>query len=185
MDTLILPKLLLIAGTGRNSGKTTLACQLIKKYSSLYPVIAIKISPHFHPEEHSGHPIMDTKHIYIAEETDMLKLKDSNKMLAAGAEKSYFVMTDQDHIGIAFSEVLKQCNDHDFLICESGGLRNYIVPGLFVFMQHKNITENKHETELYKKLADCLITFDGEKTNYNIDEIIISENRWKLQKLLQ
>ncbi|MBK8884338.1 MAG: hypothetical protein IPN67_18855 [Bacteroidales bacterium] len=42
-----IPNLLLIAGTGTKSGKTTMACKIIRQFSEL-KITAIKITPHFH-----------------------------------------------------------------------------------------------------------------------------------------
>ena len=39
--------LLLFAGTGTKSGKTTMACRIIAKFPEL-KITAIKITPHFH-----------------------------------------------------------------------------------------------------------------------------------------
>ncbi len=42
-----IPNLLIIAGTGNKSGKTTFACRLIEQFRSL-DIISMKITPHFH-----------------------------------------------------------------------------------------------------------------------------------------
>ena len=39
--------LLLIAGTGTKSGKTSMACKIIRQFQEL-KITAIKITPHFH-----------------------------------------------------------------------------------------------------------------------------------------
>ena len=44
-----IPHLLLIAGNGRNVGKTTLACKIIAQFARETEVIGLKITPHFHP----------------------------------------------------------------------------------------------------------------------------------------
>ena len=46
-----IPNMLLIAGTGRKSGKTTLACACIAHFSKQTGIYAIKISPHTHDDE--------------------------------------------------------------------------------------------------------------------------------------
>ena len=42
-----IPNLLLIAGTGTKSGKTSMACRIIEQFPEL-KITAIKITPHFH-----------------------------------------------------------------------------------------------------------------------------------------
>ncbi|MBI5010191.1 MAG: hypothetical protein HZB98_11220, partial [Bacteroidia bacterium] len=41
------PNLLIIAGTGNKSGKTSMACRIIESFPGL-KITAIKITPHFH-----------------------------------------------------------------------------------------------------------------------------------------
>jgi len=43
------PNILLVSGNGRNSGKTTLACKIIERFSKDHEITGLKISPHFHP----------------------------------------------------------------------------------------------------------------------------------------
>jgi molybdopterin-guanine dinucleotide biosynthesis protein len=181
MDVLIMPRVLLIAGSGRNSGKTTLACEIISKFSASKSIVAIKISPHLHKIKPTGEIILDTDKLLITSETDISVQKDSARMLAAGARKSFFIMTERETAGQAFSEVLPFIGDHDFIVCESGGLRNFVKPGLFLLMQNLKHLELKPEFEKMKSLADQLITFDGVSTDFNINTILISENQWKIK----
>jgi len=44
---MVIPNLLLIAGTGNKSGKTTLACRVIEQFRQS-GISAVKITPHFH-----------------------------------------------------------------------------------------------------------------------------------------
>jgi hypothetical protein len=184
MDILILPRLLIIAGTGRNSGKTTMACQLIQKFSPLYPIVAIKISPHFHKNVTSGNVIINSPDLYIAQETDPSKPKDSSRLLEAGARISFFVMTNRNNAGEAFKEVMNLTDDKDYIICESGGLRNFVQPGLFLMMHPSDQKEIKPETDHLKSLADARISFDGHQTDFDLNSITLSENKWKLQNLI-
>ena len=48
------PNILTIAGTGRNVGKTTLACSIIKKMALNARITAIKITPHFHKVDYQA-----------------------------------------------------------------------------------------------------------------------------------
>ncbi len=91
MGILKLPQLLLIAGNGRDSGKTTLACLIIQKFSPEHQIIALKISPHKHRIAAGGKVICDTENLYIAEETNAGTGKDSSRMLQAGASRSFFI----------------------------------------------------------------------------------------------
>lgn len=181
METLKLPQLLLIAGTGRDSGKTTLVCDVIQKFSPLQPLIAIKITPHFHKNSESGTILIDTENLYIAEETDSATGKDSSRMLNAGATHSYFVMTKDENLKEAFMRIRELIPPDSLTICESGGLRNYINPGLFFMMNKKGTDAFKPSAEKLIPLANRMITFDGEKIDFDPDTIEITDNQWTLK----
>lgn len=182
METIVLPHLLLIAGTGRNTGKTTLACNIIRKFSPHKSIIALKITPHFHGNIQSGKVLIDNTNLYIAEETDSTTGKDSSLMLAAGAQQSFFVMATDEHLGSAILEICKMAPSKVLLVCESGGLRDWVVPGVFLMMNSTISGIIKSSAEKLKLLADRLITFDGEKIDFDIDTIEITDNRWTLKQ---
>ncbi len=96
------PNLLLIAGTGRNSGKTTFACSTIKKVSEIIKVTALKISPHFHGGTESLKMLVGNENFNLYEETSATSDKDSSKMLQAGAVKVYYIETSDSFISEAF-----------------------------------------------------------------------------------
>jgi len=181
MEPQKLPQLLLIAGTGRDSGKTTLACVLIRKFTSLKSVIALKITPHFHKNIESGRILHKTRELYIAEETDTSTGKDSSRMLKAGALHSYFVMTTDEYLFEAFLKVRELIPTDSLIICESGGLRQYVEPGLFFMMNKKGTETVKPLSEKLLALADRVITFDGKNIDFDPDTIAIEDNLWTLK----
>jgi hypothetical protein len=128
--------LLLIAGTGRNSGKTTLACQIIEQFRHL-GIISIKISPHLYMPT-DGLILVSEKYCpsgyLIYEETNPESSKDSSRMLKCGAAKVYFVQSKEEFINEAFSEIIENISEKTPVICESQTLRNYIEPGAFILM---------------------------------------------------
>ena len=63
-----IPNLLLIAGTGTKSGKTSLACKIIEQFKNLN-ITAIKISPHFHETTDGLISISEGEGYAIYEET--------------------------------------------------------------------------------------------------------------------
>ena len=126
------PNMVLISGNGRNVGKTTLACQAVRKLAQCHEVTGIKITNHFHP--------VDNKHEIIAQTPDYIivkelaeSCKDSSLMLQAGAKNVYFIMSKKESTGEAFMHIADKLAGHP-VVCESGGLRDYIHPGLFLFV---------------------------------------------------
>jgi molybdopterin-guanine dinucleotide biosynthesis protein len=182
MEVISLPNILLIAGTGRNSGKTTFACEIIKKFSPLYPIVAVKVSSHFHRNAESGIVIQNQENLHIAEETNASTSKDSSLMLAAGAKKTYFIMASDNMLGEALHTILSLVEKTDFIVCESGGLRNWVVPGLFFMMHGANNKNPKPGSEAFKEFCDRWVTLDSNGLDFNINSIHISDNRWILKE---
>jgi len=137
-----IPNLLLIAGTGTNSGKTSLACRIIESFPGL-PITAIKITPHFH-ETTPGLILKSEKDGYtIYEETNRDSSKDTSRMIRAGAAKVYIAKVKDNKLAEAFYEIMKEVPEGSPVICESPALRNFVEPGVFIIMTSEVI--NKHK----------------------------------------
>jgi hypothetical protein len=179
MDILKLPQLLVIAGNGRDSGKTTLACLIIQKFSREHQIIALKISPHRHRIASGGKIICDMENLYIAEETDAGNGKDSSRMLQAGASRSFFICSSEDQLPAAMDKILELADDHTLFVCESGGIRRFAEPGLFFVVCRAGIEDIKPGTQNLMQFENIWLTFDGHRFNLNLNEIVIHHNCWE------
>ena len=130
---LFIPNLLLIAGMGTSSGKTTMACRIIEQFRDLN-ITAIKISPHFHKTTLGLNAICEEEGYAIYEETDGETLKDTSRMLNAGASKAYYARSLDENLLFVFNKIKGLIPDGTPIICESPALRNYIEPGVFIIM---------------------------------------------------
>ena len=180
MGILKLPQLLLIAGNGRDSGKTTLACLLIKKFSTDNPIISLKISPHRHKIAAGGNVFCDTENLYLAEETDPGTGKDSSRMLQAGAVRSFFICAEGEQLPVAMNKILELTGRHALIVCESGALRKYAEPGIFFIVDRSVNKEIKPGTRMLLDFNPIWLTFDGHDFNLNLNEIVIQHNSWKI-----
>ena len=127
-----LPNMILIAGNGRNVGKTTFATNIIRHLSESTTVIGIKVSPHIHDLNEDLVIIRKTHDFVVAEERGH-SMKDSSLLLQAGARKVYFIMAKQKDLGEAFSLITDQL-EGDVVVAESGGLSELLTPGIFFFI---------------------------------------------------
>jgi hypothetical protein len=172
---MLIPNLLLIAGTGTKSGKTSVACKIIRQFSNL-SITAIKISPHFHETTEGLILKSENRGYVIYEETNNASSKDTSRMLFAGASKVYFAKVWDDQLFEVFKKIMEYMQSGVPVICESPALRNFIDPGVFIIMtsdsinKHKNIKHLQTLPHLMFKLEDL------EK----IDSLPISfeEGRW-------
>ncbi len=139
--------LLLLAGTGIKSGKTSMACRLIGDFQEL-KITAIKITPHFH-ESTAGLLTISEKNGYtIYEETDRNSFKDTSRMLAAGAHKVFFAKVRDNNLSEAFNEIMKSVPAGSPVICESPALRIFFEPGVFIIMTSDAINKYKDISHL-------------------------------------
>lgn len=170
------PNLLLVAGNGRNVGKTFLACKIIKQLSKTNEVIGIKISSHFHSVE-TGNVLVETNGFIIVEEIEISK-KDSSLMLQAGAKKVYFIMAARENLRKAFLW-LNKILPEQAIICESGGLREIVEPGVFLFVKKSG---DKIAKKGHMQFSPEIVENDGENFDFNIQNISFNHNRFLIEQ---
>ena len=178
---MLIQNLLLIAGTGNKSGKTTLACRIIGQFRE-HGIIGIKITPHFHETTPGLELLNERPDSTIYEEKNPELQKDTSLMLKAGASKVFFAkVRDADLLNV-FREILKYIPNGMPIVCESPALRYFIDPGLFIIIKSEhsnniNINELLNLPHVMLQLEDIIrvktlpIEFDDGKWTYS-DEII-------------
>jgi hypothetical protein len=137
-----IPNLLLIAGTGTKSGKTTLACKIIEQFRHLN-ITAIKITPHFHETTPKLKVIIEEPGHAVYEETNKDSSKDTSRMLRAGAVKVYYAKVLDDRLLFVFNKIKELIPEGTPIVCESPALRYYAEPGAFLIISSE--TTNKHK----------------------------------------
>jgi hypothetical protein len=156
---LTIQNLLLIAGTGTKSGKTTLACKIIRQFAGS-GIFAIKITPHFHETTAGLITIEEGAGYAIYEETERAGFKDTARMLSAGSEKVYFAKVWDDQLFDVFLKIMKLIPAGVPVICESPALRNFVEPGVFVIMTSEVINKHKDISPL-KALPHVMLQYEG------------------------
>jgi len=139
---MLIPNLLLIAGTGSKSGKTTIACRVIEQFNELN-ITAIKITPHIHEMTPGLKTIYEEKGFAIYEETNPDSTKDTSRMLHSGASKVYFAKVFDEQLLFVFNKIKDLIPEGSPIICESPALRNFIEPGVFIIMSSKTTRTRK------------------------------------------
>ena len=139
---MLVPNLLLIAGTGTKSGKTTMACRVIEQFGGLN-ITAIKITPHIHEMTPGLKTIYEEKGFAIYEETNPDSTKDTSRMLHSGASKVYFAKVFDEQLLFVFNKIKDLIPEGSPIICESPALRNFIEPGVFIIMSSKTTRTRK------------------------------------------
>lgn len=172
---MVLPNLLIVAGTGNKSGKTSFACRIIEQFRHL-GIISVKITPHFHETTAGLALICEEPGYSVFEETDRDTSKDTSRMLRAGATRVFFAkVIGSSHLD-AFKEIIRHVPAGTPLICESPGLRSYVEPGILIIMTSlaKDIQKD------IKSLMDLPhVDFDLDYLERNKDlPIAFSNGKW-------
>jgi hypothetical protein len=170
-----MPNLLLIAGNGRNAGKTALACKIIQYLTEKVEVTGLKISPHFHSFNEKD-VIFKTEHFIVVDEKQT-SLKDSSLMMKAGANKVYFVMVSQEYLSLAI-EQLHSILNNKIIVCESGGLHEFVTPGLFLFVKRKG--DEIVKTHLLE-YSPIIVNNDGLNFDFDIQNIEFQNHKFSLK----
>ena len=126
-----LPHWIVIHGTDRYSGKTTLITKIIEHFSKDLPICGIKISPHFHPLDDQSQVIYQTGNWVILKENKGNTGKDSSRMLDAGAREVFYLQVRDNQLSEVIPFLLKVISPEMAVICESEWVRNLITPGSY------------------------------------------------------
>lgn len=153
-----IPNLLIIAGNGTKSGKTTLACRLIEQLRELKPV-AIKITPHFHETTPGLELIAEGRDYSIYKETNPETTKDTSRMLKAGASMVYFAKVTDKTLFDAFIKISEKTDSSSPIICESPALRRFVDPGLFIIISSDNVNKQK-DISFLESLPHVMLKFE-------------------------
>jgi len=175
-----LPNALIIVGTNRNAGKTTLAEMIIRHFSDNHKIIGLKISPHFHQIDPDDEIIEKTDDFLIIRETKKNTGKDSSRMLNAGAHAVYYIQVWDRNIRKAVSRLLNTIDKSLPIVCESGWMRNVVEPGGFLIVNRAGNKDFKNSVMEYKKIADRWIEFDGSIFDFRMDQLILDDGHWKI-----
>ena len=185
--------MIMIGATGRNTGKTEMACRLIKKFISSYTVIALKVTTvkEADGECHGGDErcgkYSSLKENYsLTEEVSDTPKKDTGKMLAAGAHKVYWLEIKKEYLTEGIDAFLKLINNgpDKIIICESNSLRTVVEPGIFLINQNVMESSIKPSCQDVLSYHDYMIHFDSEKFVFDInaDDINYAGNRWSVRE---
>jgi hypothetical protein len=172
-------RLLIITGSGKNAGKTTLVNSIIQSMQAKYPVVAIKISPHFHKVEYNPVLYESAGNYMIYEENSDFPEKDSSKMKHAGANRVFYIQSDDQYTGEAFLKCLEYIEGNLPVICESGSLDQFIAPGLLIYIR-KDEVDVKRDTI---HSTGVVISRDRDQFSSVLDKIFFYSGKWVYKEI--
>lgn len=164
------PNILIIRGTGRNVGKTSLACAILRHLAPAHEVVAVKITPHPHPQPQGMVLLEQGQGWEMYQQVEVFE-KDSSRMLAAGARVVYLVQCPTAKIPEAFNAILQRHEPHTLFLFESGGLQQHVDPGLSLVVTHTLRTvKETPDSMVYDVLLDEHCSFSDFVNKIDIDK---------------
>ncbi len=169
--------ILLIGGTEKHIGKTTLSVKIVEHFKQL-PIYAVKVTVLRDFDGKKGYS--------ITEETDASRPKDTGRLLKAGAQKVLWVKTDEAHAEEAVNAFLELLPDRAAILCESNTIRRYFKPGLFLMVTRINTEKMKKTAEEVMDAVDTTIisSLQGTTVNYDPDPLKTLQylnGKWELK----
>ncbi len=159
-------RMILIGATGRNSGKTTLALQIINAFQDKVPIIAFKLITVRDHEDicpRGGHGCgicKGLKGCFDITEEQGVGNKDTMVMKTAGAREVHLIRALKEHVGEALEEALKAVPEEALILCESNSARLFVEPACFIMIQSSTASSIKPTAQAVMGYADAILSQD-------------------------
>ena len=173
-----IPGMIMVGAGDRNAGKTEFVCSLIRKFGPEHKITGIKVTTI--NESTSGCPrggqgcgvcARFEGEFCITEETNDVSNKDTCRMLAAGAERVFWLRVLKTHLKKGMTALLEVIGNDQIIVCESNSLRKIVKPGLFFMVRNDKATKCKPSAEEVIVYADDIVLSDGNQFDVDINLI--------------
>jgi len=181
---MIIPNMLLVGSTARNTGKTTFCAEFIKKWHELYNIIGVKITTIHddnclchHGENGCGACTSFRGDYEITEEDCVSGSKDTSSLLRAGAIKVYWVRAKKWRLAETAEQIIALISKDVVVVCESNSLSEYISPGVTVITHRSQIEDIKPSAlPMFEKACFIVDISEQESLNTALDGIGIESS---------
>jgi molybdopterin-guanine dinucleotide biosynthesis protein A len=179
--------MLMVGSAGANVGKTELACALLNKFSKNHNIVGIKVTAVKDkdgqcPRGGEGCGVCSSLEgsFCITEETNRSSGKDTARLLAAGADRVFWMRVLKQHLVEGTTALLDVIGSEAISICESNSLRQAVEPGLFLMVGNKDSAAWKKTAQQVRKYADSIVVSDGSGFDPALDRIKLADGKWTL-----
>ena len=98
-------------------------------------------------------------------------------MLQAGAKKVYFAMVKPEHFSEEIDKLI-ELFPNKLIVCESGGLHEFVTPGLFLMVKRKGEEIVKKHLLQYSPI---IVDNDGNNFNFDIQKLEFESHQIKIK----
>lgn len=170
-----LKNMIIVGGSHRQSGKTDVACQIIKKLVKKGSVVCLKVCCHDPSDARDLKADFTLDDYWLVKEEPSEGTKSTDKMYAIGASAVYRLIVMKDALQEAFKLFLEEVEQDKMVVCESNSLRELVEPAMFVFVDKKSEDKEKYSSARVRKFADVIIKNDGVKLSPSPEKIKIPD----------
>jgi len=181
--------MLLIGSAGANVGKTELACAILRRLAPKSKIVGIKVTTIQEkngqcPRGGEGCGVCSSLEgvFCITEEKDSNSGKDTSRLLAAGAERVFWLQVLKEHLREGAAALLDVIGPDAVSICESNSLRRVVEPGLFLMARGADTRTWKDSARNVKQYADKIVVSDGKGFDLDLDWIELIDGKWRLRR---
>jgi len=157
-----------IGGHSRSVGKTSVVAGLISALPE-FQWTALKITQYGHGVcSQNGevcHCATDDHSWAISEEKDCSGESDKSRFLAAGAERAWWVRTEQGRLAEAMPAVRQRLAAAQNAILESNSILKFVRPDLYLTVLDPSTADFKKSAQEFLDLADAVILHDSGQKN--------------------
>jgi hypothetical protein len=167
-------RLIIIGSTGRNSGKTFLAAELIRRFDES-PLTALKVTSierlnDVCPRNGKGcGACAISGNFCLEEELSDSGSKDTTLLRAAGADRVFWLRCLRTALAEGFAAFLKHCGGGP-IICESNSLRELVNPAIFIMIRDSGGGKSKPSAEKAAEKSD--ITLNSPVSAKDIEKLL-------------
>lgn len=162
MKGIEVPKMIQIGSTGRNSGKTTIAKEIIANYLKNTSVFGLKIITITGERGKCQRGTLGCgictsidEGFELIEENERDGTKDTMELLKSGCQKVYLLKVFREHLLEGFLTFLELVPANTWIVCESNSIREVVKPSLFIMMDNKK--KSKASAVKVMDLADIIL----------------------------
>ena len=183
------PDMLMIGATGRNTGKTELACRVIRHHAARVPIAALKVTTVVRtdgscPRGGEGCGVCSTlgEAWCVTRELDADSDKDTSRLLGSGAREAYWLRVRHEALEEGAAGLLAHVPAGWVSVCESNSLSRVIEPGLFLQVRAASERSTKASARAVASLADRVVVSDGTDFDLPPDRISLLDGQWALRR---
>lgn len=183
------PEMLMIGATGRNTGKTELACRVIRHHAVRIPIAALKVTTVVRtdgscPRGGEGCGVCSTlgEAWCVTRELDAESDKDTSRLLGSGAREAFWLRVRHESLEEGAAGLLAHVPSGWVSVCESNSLSTVIEPGLFLQVRAANERSIKASASAVACLADRVVVSDGTDFDLPHDRVTLLDGQWALQR---